>query len=114
MGLIFLPGNEVESGVILGGRMVVVGSCCCGCVGCFGGGSGITWSFVFATTRGSVEGGSAFLAEAVDPFELGSLSSAMTKPASDFEEARLRQISRPTWEDPLLRDTGEVDIESPS
>lgn len=73
-----------------------------------------------AGSGGLTEGGSAFLAgicevEAVDPFEPGSLSSAITRLTSDFDDALLRQISwGPAREDPLLTDTGDSDAESPS
>lgn len=71
-----------------------------------------------AGSGGRREGGSAFAAgvcevEAVDPFELGSLSSAMTRPASDFDDALLRQISRPRG-DPLLSDIEDNEAESTS
>lgn len=78
-----------------------------------------------------MEGGSAFFGgaftvevvevveavEAVDPFDEGSLSSAMTRLASDFDDALLRQISRPACGDPPLSEVGgdnDADPPSPS
>ncbi len=105
----FLPGRDV----VLGGKVVVDGCCC------FGGGGNAGWGSALVGNGGSREGGSAFFGggcevEAVDPFDPGSLSSAMTRLASDFDDALLRQISRPARGDPLLRDDGDNDFDPPS